>query len=163
MRLPLAFVFLHPSPVVRVITLIAAMITDCLDGFVARRFRSVTQVGAFLDPLMDKFFVFFVASILLIEGGLTRWELIALISRDFSVALFGVILILTGTLGKVQFQSIWSGKITTAIQFFLFIGLVRGYEPPTWIFYLFIALAAVALIELFILHRYALQAKKNND
>ncbi len=159
LRIPLAFVFLSPHPLVRATTLVLAMITDCLDGYLARRSGKVTQLGAFLDPFTDKFFVLFVGSVLLHEQSLKSWQLIALISRDFSVLIFGFILVLTGTLGRVHFQSIFSGKITTAIQFLVLIGMSLGATPPLWIFRLFIVLAGLALIELFVIHRYALKAK----
>ena len=34
---------------------LAAGITDALDGFIARRYGQKTAVGAFLDPIADKF------------------------------------------------------------------------------------------------------------
>ena len=39
------------------------MATDSLDGYLARKYHKTSQFGAFLDPLMDKFFVFFAVSI----------------------------------------------------------------------------------------------------
>lgn len=159
LRMPLALVFLNPSPAVRVTSLILAAISDGLDGFIARRSRTVTQVGAFLDPLMDKFFVLFVGSVLLYEARLEPWQLCALLSRDFSVAIFGCYLVFTGTLGRVHFQSIWSGKATTAIQFVVLLMLCLEKTPPVWVFRLFVILAFFALIELFVLHRNAMKAR----
>ena len=49
-----AFFFLSGQPVIAAIVFIAACLTDILDGYIARRFNMVTDVGKLLDPLADK-------------------------------------------------------------------------------------------------------------
>jgi phosphatidylglycerophosphate synthase len=58
-RLPLAaaFVLLVDRPPVLVLVLVAAGVTDVLDGWYARRFDQVTATGAVVDPITDKLFV----------------------------------------------------------------------------------------------------------
>ena len=153
LRGPLALLFLFDSSTIRVVTVFLAMLSDGLDGYLARRNRAVTQLGAMLDPLMDKFFVLFTGSVLLAEGSLAPWQLLCLIARDFSVALFGLYLVFSDRLGKVQFQSIWSGKLTTLLQFGVLVALSMKWTPPFALYAFFVVLAVSALVELFLIHR----------
>lgn len=153
LRFPLAFLFLFDHPFYRCLAIILAMATDGLDGYLARKFRRTSQLGAFLDPLMDKFFVFFAVSVFISEGNLKLWEAISLISRDFAILIFGLYLALRGTWANFQFRSIWSGKITTTLQFFVLLGLTFQLTMPLYIFWCFIALGILALFELYFIEQ----------
>lgn len=156
LRAPLALLFLSESTFLRVFAVVCAMLTDGLDGFIARRYRSVTQFGAFLDPVMDKFFSLFVSLILLSESKLVGWQVLALLSRDFAVVIFGFYLVFSGRLARYQFQAIWSGKITTCLQFAVLFILTLGLTVYTWVFACFILLGVLALLELSFIQRYTL-------
>ncbi len=149
LRAPLAFAFLSASPIVRCVAIIMAMVTDFLDGYFARRFRNTSQLGAVLDPLMDKFFVVFILVIFYLEGRMTPLEMVAMLGRDIAVILFGLYLHLTGEYAVYQFRSIWAGKVTTTLQFFVLIALTFGYAVPAWLFAVFAVLGFFALIELY--------------
>lgn len=152
-RGPLALIFLFDNPFYRCVAIILAMTTDYLDGYLARKYRKTSQVGAFLDPLMDKFFVFFAVCVFIKEGDLRIWEALSLISRDFAVLLFGTYLALKGSWSNFQFRSIWSGKITTTVQFFVLIGLTFHMPIPFYIYWCFIALGVLALFELYFIEQ----------
>ena len=62
LRAPLALVFLLENQTYRLIALCLALASDGLDGFLARRWKQSTQLGAVMDPLVDKFFALFVFS-----------------------------------------------------------------------------------------------------
>ncbi len=153
LRGPLALLFLLDNAFYRCIAIILAMATDSLDGYLARRYRKTSQLGAFLDPLMDKFFVFFAVSTLMLERQLQLWEALALISRDFAVLLFGLYLAIRGTWSNFQFRSIWSGKITTTLQFFVLLGLIFHVSMPAYLFWCFIILGVLALFELYFIEQ----------
>lgn len=152
-RGPLAFMFLLDSVFYRTLAIILAMVTDCLDGYIARRFQKTSRLGATLDPLMDKFFVFFVVAVFLKENQLQMWEAMALMARDFAILFFGFYLTLRGTWSNFQFRSIWSGKITTTMQFFVLWGLILHIQIPSAVFICFIVLGISALIELYFIER----------
>jgi len=64
-----------------------AVLTDWYDGWYARKYKSVTKTGIFLDPLADKVlttaaFIFFY-----IKGIMPLWMLIIIAVRDISITL----------------------------------------------------------------------------
>lgn len=150
LRIPLALLFLHQNILYRSFAIIFAMITDCLDGFLARRYKISSKIGTTLDPITDKFFVMFVLGVFLTEDRLTLWDAAAFICRDFSVVLFGIYLALTGNLTTYRFRAIWCGKITTTLQFVVLLGLTFQYEIPGYLYTSFIVLGLMALVELYV-------------
>lgn len=150
LRFPLAFLFLKQDVSIRAVALILAMLTDGLDGFLARRFQLSSRFGTLLDPLMDRFFVFFVIVVLLGEGTIGFWEVLALVCRDISVILFGFYLVFSGKLTRYRFKAIWCGKATTFLQFLVFLGLTLNIAIPPFTYTLFILLGLMALIELYL-------------
>lgn len=150
LRAPLALVFFQENPFMRVTAVLIAMMTDGLDGYLARRRNETSQIGAFLDPLMDKFFVLVALTVFVSEGVLTSGAMLAMICRDLSVAAFGLYLVSTGQLRDYRFRSIVSGKITTFLQFIVLSGLALKVSFPPSLFGIFILLGLAALVELYI-------------
>jgi len=77
-----------PGPVMSlVITIffIAAALTDLLDGYVARRFKIVTTMGKFLDPIADKLIVNTAMILMIPTGRIPAWIVAVIIIRDFAV------------------------------------------------------------------------------
>ena len=64
---------------------IIASISDFIDGYYARRYNMVTNLGKFLDPLADKILVLTAMIILVSTGRLAVWILIVIMCRDFMV------------------------------------------------------------------------------
>ncbi len=149
LRAPLAFLFLVDNVQCRILAIVLAMLTDSIDGYLARKRRLVTRFGAILDPAMDKFFVFFTLSVLLIEGRLETWQAVAMISRDFFLCAFGVYLSLAGHWRAYECKSIRWGKATTVLQFFSLVGLTLSYKFPSYFFCVFILFGLLAFIELY--------------
>lgn len=148
-RAPLAFLFLCESPMLRILAILLAMATDSVDGYLARRNRSASRFGAILDPAMDKFFVYFALSIFVLEGKIAAWETVAMLSRDFFLALYGLLMLVLRRWKSIVFQGIRWGKITTALQFLVLIGLALGYTFPWPLFAAFIVMGWLAFLELF--------------
>ena len=89
---------------------ILASLTDTLDGYVARKYNQVSNVGKFLDPLADKILVAAAMCWFVDAGQMAAWVLAAVLLREFAVS--GLRLVAVER-GKV-IAAAWSGKVKTA-------------------------------------------------
>ena len=147
-RFPLAFVFLQKNVPIRVVAIVLAMITDSIDGYFARKYKSASKFGAVLDPAMDKFFVYFALTILFIENKIELWQAMTFLSRDFALCLYGLYIVIFKRLNDFEIKAIRWGKITTATQFIIIIGVTIGLSFSWYIYSLFIVFGLLALYEL---------------
>lgn len=163
LRLPLSLLFLVDNLVVRLIAIVGAMLTDYLDGFLARRVAGGTsRFGAILDPIMDKFFVLFCSSILVMEGALVPLQMLALISRDIFLLLFALYLVYKKAWRIYEIRAIRWGKWITAGQFCVLFALSLHYTFSWLVYDSFVALALFFVLELFIdYERFARTQKKS--
>ena len=156
MRAPLALLFIIESAPLRTIVIILAMLSDCIDGYLARRYHFTSRFGAILDPLMDKFFVYVILTVLLVEQSILPWQAAMMLSRDFFLLLFLTYLGITGAWRNLEVKSIRWGKVTTAAQFAVLIAIVLKLSFPPQLFFLFILFGCLAFLEL-------LQFKKSSS
>lgn len=96
------------------ILFVIAAITDLLDGFLARLTNQKTKLGAFLDPLADKFLLLTSFILFAVYGWLPNWITIIVICRDFIVVVGWYMLVVLINERKVE-PSIF-GKIANALQ-----------------------------------------------
>ena len=105
-----------------------AMITDFLDGKVARKYNLVSDLGKFLDPLADKLLVLTLLVIAMDEGKyydnelITWWMVIIILAREFIVT--GIRLVASGK--KIVIAASWYGKIKTTLQFITLLLVFAG-------------------------------------
>ncbi len=119
-----------------------AALSDILDGYLARRWNTVTAFGRVMDPLVDKMLVLggfiYLASPLfapaeggMVGSGIAAWMVVVILLRE---------LLVTGLRSFVEsrgvaFPADWSGKIKMFVQSFcvgacVFVGTQS--EPPAW-------------------------------
>jgi cardiolipin synthase (CMP-forming) len=71
---------------------IIAGISDGVDGYIAKRFNMVSELGSYLDPLADKLLVVSIFIAMGVLGELPSWLVIAVVSRD-ALIVMAIILI----------------------------------------------------------------------
>ncbi|GKU76917.1 CDP-diacylglycerol--glycerol-3-phosphate 3-phosphatidyltransferase [Paenibacillus sp. L3-i20] len=114
------FVSGHMIPAFLIV--VAAGVTDILDGYIARRYGQVTTVGEMLDPLADKLMLITIILSLLLSGHISWWAAGAMFLRDLGMITGGL---LTHFRKKKNVPANWMGKLTTvmfyvAIMFIFF-------------------------------------------
>ena len=109
---------------------LVAAFTDFLDGYLARRMKSVSVLGGFLDTTADKLLVTATLLALVSVSRVTVWAALAIMMREFVVmALRGLVAVSGGFIKP----SMW-GKIKTTAQFTA-IALAMMRLPDTWGFF----------------------------
>lgn len=139
------------------VIVLGASLSDMLDGYIARSTESVTHLGAFLDPIADKFFLLSTfCSLVFIDSPLLHvplWFLILAVLREVIIMLGTLFIMVRNTSVNVS-PSIW-GKLTTCFQLlfiiWLFVCHFIGFQPG--VFYT-ILLYALTLFSLFSLATY---------
>ena len=64
---------------------VIAVLTDKLDGYVARKYNQVTKLGCFLDPLADKLLIIAALLYLVEENRLAGWIALIIVAREIAV------------------------------------------------------------------------------
>ncbi len=84
----LIFLLFFPSRIICLLTMllfILIALTDMVDGFVARKYNQITNLGKFLDPLADKILICSVLVMLVDLAWVEGWIAIVIISREIVV------------------------------------------------------------------------------
>ncbi|NEQ64685.1 MAG: CDP-diacylglycerol--glycerol-3-phosphate 3-phosphatidyltransferase [Symploca sp. SIO2D2] len=111
-----------------VIFLVAAG-TDWLDGYLARKLNQITDLGKFLDPLVDKFLVLGPLLALIQLGQVPAWGVFLILARELAIAGWRVNPNLSGS-STISGANIW-GKLKTVSQI-VAIALLLAPTPKSW-------------------------------
>jgi CDP-diacylglycerol--glycerol-3-phosphate 3-phosphatidyltransferase len=88
--------------------------TDWVDGYLARRLNQVTELGKFLDPLVDKLLVLAPLLALVELGQVPAWGVFLILARELTIAGWRVNPALQGSTA-IQGANVW-GKLKTVSQ-----------------------------------------------
>lgn len=94
--------------------LVAAGVTDALDGWLARRFQWSSRLGAILDPVADKALIVGAYLSLAAAGAAPVWLVALIVGRDAAILLFASIMLALGKRRRFP-PSLW-GKLSTLCQ-----------------------------------------------
>jgi cardiolipin synthase len=112
--------------------LIAAALSDALDGLLARTLHQQTLLGQYLDPLADKMLL---SSLFLVLSFVKKipWKYtVVVFSRDMGIVATAIVLY--ATVGFRDFRPSIFGKINTACQIAaVFFVVLSQVMPTTWV------------------------------
>ncbi|KPG87718.1 CDP-alcohol phosphatidyltransferase family protein [Frigoribacterium sp. RIT-PI-h] len=98
------------------VVIAVVFVTDFLDGFIARRTNTTSELGKWLDPVADRITVIVVV-IAFVAGGLVPWPVLPLLLVPDLLLSAYALFVLAGA----SFPVTWVGKVRTAL---IFVGLL---------------------------------------
>ena len=140
-----------------------ASLTDCLDGYIARKYNLVTNFGKFMDPLADKLLVCSAMIALIgIEDAVVALPsvvVIVIIAREFVITGFRTLAVEQNIVIAAGF---W-GKLKTICQMIMLIVLLLNIDNRVLIvlsyvlIYLSLALAIISAADYIVRNRQVLK------
>lgn len=119
------------------ILFLVAAATDWLDGYLARRLDQVTELGKFLDPLVDKLLVLAPLLMLVELGAVPAWGVFLLLARELAVAGWRV------NQSAVSGANFW-GKLKTVVQIVAVAALILQWPGGLALFWVALALTWIS-------------------
>lgn len=96
-------------------------LTDFIDGFIARHFNQITELGKFLDPFADKLTQVAVVLVLMLQYKGMGILVALLIIKEIFMGVNGLLLLRKGA--KLDGAK-WFGKLSTAVFYILMVILI---------------------------------------
>jgi cardiolipin synthase len=104
-------------------------VTDFLDGYVARHFHQVSELGKLLDPIADRLLFFVAVGGILIDGAVPTWFAVAVLIREVLVAGGSLIL---AAMGVRRIDVTWYGKAYTLLLMIAFPLFLASESTVSW-------------------------------
>jgi CDP-diacylglycerol--glycerol-3-phosphate 3-phosphatidyltransferase len=145
LAIPIVFTISAEMRVATILISVFAVITDLLDGYLARRLNEISDLGKILDPLADKIYMAVGVVALMAVGWLEPWFVAVVLARDLVIFLGGIYIERrTG----IVLPSLYIGKFAAAslaLHMILLLAGVEGivYDVSRW---LTLALLAASLV-----------------
>ena len=129
---------------VSIIIFLAMAVSDGIDGYLARRKKQITKLGAFLDPLADKLLMTCACLLLASQRGnvgdflLPPTVVVLIIGKDLFLLIGFVIVYLITS--QIRIVPVFIGKLATTLQLSMVAGILIAPEVsgvlPGWIWFL---------------------------
>lgn len=151
---PFTVMFLREKYEFAAVLICVSGLTDCVDGFLARKLNQITQLGKMLDPVADKLTLIAVAICLSIMKPIII-PVIAILTIKDLLMLTGASILLKNHI--MPMASAWYGKVGT-ICFYISIAIIVVFEMyldyENFTIVSFIMLSVTAVIMIYSLIRY---------
>ena len=128
---------------ISVLIILAAVITDALDGYFARKYNQISDIGKIIDPLADKIGVGIVIVMLVIFGDIPVWFAVVVLLRDLLIFLAGIFI---KTKTNIVLPSTMAGKLAVSfLALYLVFSILRYHSmQPVVIFLQWLSLTMLA-------------------
>jgi cardiolipin synthase len=103
--------------------------TDWVDGYVARRFDQVSELGKVLDPVADRLLFFVGIGGIVVDGSCPLWFAIAVLVREVTISVATVTL---AALGARRIDVTWFGKAGTFALMVSFPMFLASHSTVGW-------------------------------
>ena len=154
------WLLLNDRPQIAFYAFLAAGVSDAVDGYLAKRFKWTSELGAYLDPLADKILIMSIYIALAVSAQIPLWLVIAVVSRDILILLA---VLLSWLLGRpFVIKPLTISKINTAAQLILAttvlgdnafgLGLDMTRQVLVWITGVSTALSLLAYLRIWVRH-----------
>jgi CDP-diacylglycerol--glycerol-3-phosphate 3-phosphatidyltransferase len=107
---------------------LAASLTDIVDGYIARKYNIVTNMGKILDPLADKVMVLVVLIMLIPLGRVPAWVVAFIVFRETAVTSLRAIAAADGIV--VSASPLGKFKNMFQVIFTLFLIMYHRFDIP---------------------------------
>ena len=91
------------------VSYLIAMMTDAVDGFIARRCNQITSLGKLLDPIADKLSLLTLLGLFVADGEIPVWVLVIVLLKELALVAGGVFALRRGIVS----YALPIGKVTT--------------------------------------------------
>jgi cardiolipin synthase len=126
-----------------------SVISDGLDGYIARKAKMISKAGSILDPLGDKFLLIsafiFLSPICRLELKFPLWVSFIVISRDIIIIMGAVVIYMVKQSLEV-YPTRW-GKLTTTFQMFSVICVLLQWKLAAYIWWIAVILTVISGID----------------
>lgn len=128
---------------------VIAALTDALDGYIARKYKAITNFGKFMDPLADKLLVSSALICFVSLATIPAYIVIIIISREFIISGFRLIASDNG----IVIAASYFGKLKTVAQIIMSILLIINSKQYAFkvladiFIYLSLALTIISLVD----------------
>ena len=133
--------------------LVAAGLSDALDGFIARTWGFKTRLGEYLDPIADK--LLFVSSFvtLAVLDMIPAWVSIVIVGRDILIGITLLVLMGFIDIGNYHVRPSVLGKTSTVLQVLTILMVLSGVKGNILYAFFGVTVSATAISGLHYIYR----------
>lgn len=131
------------------ILIILSGLTDVVDGFIARRFNMVSDLGKILDPIADKLTQCAMLFCLLTRFYLMALPIVLMVCKEIFMLITGYLVI---KFTDNVYSAKWHGKVATALLYAMMLLHVFWYSIPLTVSTIIILISASAICLSFIMY-----------
>ncbi len=139
LTLPFVAALSIPFPGAKLLALglfIVSSVTDYADGYIARKYKLITDFGKLMDPLVDKIMTMSAFICLVSLGSVPAWAVIVIVSREFLITGLRLIAAMRGKVLPAERLGKWKTalQIGTILYCLILVAVIDQYagllNPP---------------------------------